>query len=71
MARSYAGIAMTDRYKLSEDFQTELARREILSCESIETLRDLSLLLLKSNLSQRQMIGKMILDAAERERNKD
>ena len=62
---------MTDRYKLSEDFQTELARREILSCESIETLRDLSLLLLKSNLSQRQMIGKMILDAAERERNKD
>ena len=50
-----------DRYGLAEEFETERARREILSCENIETLKDISLLLLKTSLTQKQMIGKLML----------
>ena len=47
---------------MAEEFETERARREILSCENIETLKDISLLLLKTSLSQKQMIGKLMFD---------
>ena len=47
---------------MAEEFQTERAKREILGCENIETLRDISLLLLKTNMSQKAMIGKLMFD---------